>query len=76
MANYGQDMLDKRNYNKSKDDNQIILEQTKGTFKGSAIGLLVGLYIGYSRKYNMFLSGVIGAISGGLVSKIFIGKDK
>jgi hypothetical protein len=76
MANYGQDMLDKIASNKDKNANDIILEQTKGTFKGSAIGLLVGLYIGYSRKYNMFLSGVVGALGGGLISKFFISKDK
>lgn len=76
MANYGQDMLDKITSNKNKSANDIILEQTKGTLKGSGIGLLVGLYIGYSRKYNMLFSGLVGALSGGLISKFFISKDK
>lgn len=76
MAKYGQEMLDKLKSNKNKDANEIILEQTKGTLKGSGIGLLVGLYIGYSKQYNMFLSGVVGALVGGLVSKVFISKNK
>jgi dihydroxyacetone kinase len=76
MAKYGQDMLDKLASNKNKSANDIILEQTKGTLRGSGIGLLVGLYLGYSRQYNMFLSGVVGALVGGLVSRVFISKDK
>jgi outer membrane lipoprotein SlyB len=76
MANFGQDMLDKIRSNKGKDANEIILEQTKGTLTGSGIGLLIGLYIGFSRNYNMFFSGVVGALAGGLISKAFISKNK
>jgi hypothetical protein len=71
---YGKDMLDKIKSNKNADGNKIILENTKGTLTGSAIGLFVGLYIGYSRNYSLLLSGVVGALLGGVVSKFVINK--
>ena len=71
---YGKDMLDKLKSNKNKDGNELILEQTKGTYIGSAIGLFFGLYIGYSRKYSLVFSAFIGATIGGLVTKAFITK--
>jgi len=71
---YGKDMLDKLKSNKSKDGNELILEQTKGALKGSAIGLFLGLYIGYSRKYNLLTSALIGAAIGGIATKILISK--
>lgn len=70
----GKEMLDKLKTNKSKDGNQIILEQTKGTFIGSAIGLGLGLYIGYTRNYSLLFSAFIGATIGGLITKGFINK--
>jgi uncharacterized membrane protein YeaQ/YmgE (transglycosylase-associated protein family) len=71
---FGKDMLDKLKTNKSKAGNELILEQTKGTFIGSAIGLALGLYVGYSRNYSLLFSAFIGATIGGLVTKAFITK--
>jgi hypothetical protein len=70
----GKDMLDKLKTNKNKDGNEVLLEQTKGTYIGSAIGLALGLYIGYSRNYSLLFSAFIGATIGGLVTKAFITK--
>jgi hypothetical protein len=71
---YGKEMLDRLSSNKGKDGNDLILEQTKGTYIGSAIGLALGLYIGYSRNYSLLFSAFIGATIGGLVTKAFITK--
>jgi outer membrane lipoprotein SlyB len=71
----GREMLDRLKSNKTKDGNKIILENTKGTLTGSAIGLFVGLYIGKTRDYPLLISGVLGALAGGLVSKFFINKN-
>jgi len=75
MASYGKDMLDKITSNKNKDGNQLILEQTRGALKGSAIGLFLGLYIAHSRNFNLVVGASVGAILGGLVTKFFISKD-
>lgn len=73
---YGKDMLDKLNFNKNRDGNKLILEKTKGTFTGGAIGLIVGLYIGHSRNYNLLTSAFIGASLGGLITNFLINKNK
>lgn len=72
---YGKEMLDRLSSNKGKDGNDLILEQTKGTYIGSAIGLFLGLYIGYSRKYSLVFSAFIGATIGGLVTRALIKKE-
>lgn len=75
----GQEMLDKienLKSNKKKDGNKIILEQTEGTLTMSAIGLFLGLYVGYSRGYNLLFSGVVGALALGFISKQLIERKK
>jgi F0F1-type ATP synthase assembly protein I len=69
---YAQDMLDKLKSNKEKGGNKMILEQTEGTFVGSAIGLFLGLYIGHSRNYSLIVSGLVGMLVGGFVTKQMI----
>jgi len=71
---YGKDLLDKLQSNKTKDGDELILEQTRGTFVGAGIGMLVGLYIGYSRNYSLLMSAFIGATLGGFVTRAFIKK--
>lgn len=73
---YGKDMLDKLKSNKNKDGNQILLEQTKGTLTGSAIGLFLGLYLAHSRKSSLLMGAFIGASIGGIITRIFITKNK
>ena len=73
---YGQDMLDKLKSNKDKDGNELILEKTKGTFTGSAIGMGVGLYIAYSKESSLLMGAFIGAAIGGLLTNFFITPKK
>jgi len=73
---YAQDMLDKLQSNKDKDGNELILEQTKGTFTGSAIGLFLGLYFAHKRNSNLVIGAFIGAALGGLVTRVFIAQKK
>ena len=73
---YGQDMLDKIKSNKDKDGNELILEKTKGTFTGSAIGAGIGLYIAYSRQYSLLMGAFLGATIGGLLTSVFLNDKK
>jgi len=59
---------------KSKDTNTIISETTKGTMIGAAIGAGIGLFIGFGKEKNLLMSGFIGAVLGGAISRIFITK--
>jgi uncharacterized protein YqgC (DUF456 family) len=57
---------------KAKDTNTVISETTKGTMVGAAIGAGIGIFIGFGRKKNLLMSGFVGAIIGGAISRIFI----
>jgi len=59
---------------KSKDTNTIISETTKGTMIGAAIRAGIGLFIGFGKEKNLLMSGFIGAVLGGAISRIFITK--
>lgn len=59
---------------KAKDTNSIINETTKGTMIGAAIGASIGLFIGFGKEKNLLMSGFIGAVLGGTISRIFITK--
>lgn len=72
--NYGEELLNKLQSNKSKSDVKRIADETEGTLIGSGIGAMVGLFIGYQRKQNLLMSAFIGAALGGITSKIFIRK--
>jgi len=74
---YGKEMLDKIKSNKEMDVNKRILEHTEGSLVGAGIGLIVGLSIGYSRKYNLVASGLVGILLGGFISRqLIIFKNK
>lgn len=57
---------------KKKDANTVITESTKGTMVGAAIGAGVGLFIGFGRDKNLLMSGFVGAVIGGAISRVFI----
>ena len=71
---YAKNFINKVSENKGKDANAIINDLTKGTMTGAAIGAGIGLYIGFGRQKNLLMSGFLGAILGGAVSRIFIVK--
>lgn len=57
---------------KKKDTNTVISETTKGTMVGAAIGAGIGIFIGFGRKKNLLMSGFVGAVIGGAISRVFI----
>ena len=71
---YAKSFLNAVEENKNTSPSDAIKELTKGTALGSAIGGGIELYIGYTRKSNLLLAGFLGALAGGLVSRIFIVK--
>ena len=74
MASYGKDMLDKIQSNKNKDGNELLLEKTRGTLTGSAVGLFIGLYFAHSRNSSLLMGAFIGASIGGIITRLLISK--
>jgi hypothetical protein len=73
---YAKKFLNNVGEEKKKDANTIITEITKGTMVGATIGGGLGLLIGLTKQKNILLSVLIGSVVGGLVSKVFINKQK
>jgi hypothetical protein len=71
---YAKKFLNAVDEKKSKDTTTIINDSTKGTITGAAIGAGIGLFIGFGRQKNLLMSGFLGAILGGAISRIFIVK--
>lgn len=71
---YAKKFLNAVNEEKSKSTTTIINDLTKGTMTGAAIGAGIGIYIGFSRDKNLLMTGFLGAILGGAISRIFIVK--
>jgi len=69
----GKELLDKIAELKSKSDS-FALKKTKGTITGAFIGMAGGLLIGFSRKYNLLSSAFVGALVGGVVSRVLLPK--
>jgi hypothetical protein len=60
---------------KEADTSKTLTDATKGTMVGAAIGTGIGLFIGFSRKKSLLMSGFIGAIIGGAISRAFLPKN-
>ena len=60
--------------NKKKDTNMVLSDSLKGTMVGASVGAMIGLFIGVGRKKSLLMSGFIGALIGGAVSRAFIVK--
>ena len=72
---FAKDILDKIKSEKKKDSTQSLLDKSNGSLLAIAIGAGVGLVIGYTRSYPLFVSSLVGGIIGGLTSKVLMPKE-
>jgi len=61
---------------KSFKNGSILKNKTKATINGAFVGMVGGAMIGYYKKYNVFLSAMVGAFSGGLISNLLVDSKK
>lgn len=69
---YAKQFLDKVKSSKTKSEDEYLVEKNKASVTGMVIGALLGLYVGYTKKYNLILATFIGGISGSLATKILL----
>jgi len=67
-------ILEQLKKKRSKDTNEIIMERTRGTLSGSAIGGGVGIIYAFSAKKSLLVWGVLGILAGGIISHFYINK--
>jgi hypothetical protein len=58
----------------NKDKRDILMLTTKASINGAVTGLILGLMIGYYKKQNIYVSGLIGAVVGGVATGIIVRK--
>lgn len=65
------DFLKKKNKG-DKPENDLLLDKSRAGTVGMVIGALGGLYVGYTRNYNLLLSVFIGGVAGNFLTKALI----
>jgi uncharacterized protein YcfJ len=58
----------------SQDKRDVLLLTTKASVNGAVTGLVLGLMVGYYKDKNVYVSGLIGAIVGGVATAIIVNK--
>ena len=59
----------------SKDKRDVLLHTSKASVSGAVSGLVLGLMIGHYKGKNVYVSGLIGAIVGGVATAILVTKE-
>jgi|LauGreDrversion4_2_1035121.scaffolds.fasta_scaffold05180_6 LytS/YehU family sensor histidine kinase len=70
------DFLDKAKKNKSQNESELLKDKSKAAITGLAIGGIAGLYIGYTRKYNILISVFLGGLVGSLLTRALLKPKK
>lgn len=70
------DFLDKAKKNKSQNENELLKDKSRAAMTGLAIGGIAGLYVGYTRKYNILISVFLGGLIGSLVTRALLKPKK
>lgn len=70
------DFLKKVQKGKNKPENEYLLDKSHAATIGMVIGAMGGLYIGYTRRYNLLLCVFIGGVGGNLLTKALIKSKK
>lgn len=58
----------------SKDKREVLMVTTKASVNGAVTGLVLGLMIGYWKNKNIYVTGLVGAIIGGVATSIIVNR--
>jgi uncharacterized membrane protein YeaQ/YmgE (transglycosylase-associated protein family) len=58
----------------SKDKREILLLTTKASVNGAVTGLVIGMMFGFYKQKNIYVSGLVGAVLGGVATAIIVNK--
>ena len=72
---YAKNLIDGIKTTSQKSTNSVITEKTKGTATGSLIGGGIGLMFAYQRRKNLIMGAFLGALAGGVITRVFIDKQ-
>jgi hypothetical protein len=75
MENQFQEALDNIKKLSNQDAHDTFVEKFRTSIKGSAIGLVTGLFYGWYSKRNLYVTGILGAIAGGAINYFVFERD-
>jgi uncharacterized membrane protein YeaQ/YmgE (transglycosylase-associated protein family) len=58
----------------SKDKREILMLTTKASVNGAVTGLIIGMMFGFYKQKNVYISGLVGAVIGGVSTAIIVNK--
>jgi hypothetical protein len=58
----------------SKDKREVLMATTKASVNGAVTGLVIGLMLGYWKNKNIYITGLVGAVIGGVATGIIVNK--
>jgi nitrate/nitrite transporter NarK len=58
----------------SLDKREILMLTTKASVNGAVTGLIIGMMFGFYKQKNVYISGLIGAVIGGVGTAIIVNK--
>lgn len=58
----------------NKDKREVLMVTTRASVNGAVTGLVLGLMIGYWKNKNIYITGLVGAIIGGVATSIIVNK--
>jgi nitrate/nitrite transporter NarK len=58
----------------NKDKRELIMMTSKASVNGAVTGLVLGLMVGYYKNKNIYVTGLVGAIIGGVATAILVNK--
>jgi uncharacterized membrane protein YeaQ/YmgE (transglycosylase-associated protein family) len=70
----GKDYLEEVKDIVSKDKREILLLTTKASVNGAVTGLIIGMMFGFYKQKNVYVSGLVGAVIGGVSTAIIVNK--
>lgn len=57
-----------------KDKREVLMVTTRASVNGAVTGLVLGLMLGYWKNKNIYITGLVGAIVGGVATSIIVNK--
>ena len=73
---YAKQFLSKVKSSKNKPEDEYLFEKNQASMTGMVVGALIGVYVGYTRKYNLLVSTFIGGLVGSVATKILLKPSK
>lgn len=58
----------------SKDKREVLMLTTKASVNGAVTGLVLGLMVGYYKNKNIYISGLVGGLLGGVATAILVNR--